>query len=328
MFVPVLWLWLAACAARQAPVTTTSTAPASATSTAPATTTGPGAPGAPADVEAVTGATPAPAPVATPPATTPSATGAPAAQPQPSDARVHVRFLCIAPSPYSNRHDALRAGFGIYLLLRDLIAAHALPIELSYYDASAFFEDTARIQAVLQDPDVLVIGGSTWNQGPAYYVRRFFERSGETYLGGVAASAWATAGGAHTGGEEVVATTLRSLMGMGAATFTLGQKYMVFSTDERLDPPTPGAFALLDLYYMDLFARTIAVTALARQDRNTARKLANALGASPFYYMHGYPTSTESLARYRPLQARLNAAADAASQEYEALRALLATAAE
>lgn len=307
----MFWLWLAACAAQQAPAT--------ATSRAPATTTGPGAP---AEVEAVTGATPATAP----PTTGAPEAGAPAAQSQPAGARVHVRLLCIAPSPYSNRHDALRAGFGIYLLLRDLIAAHDLPIELSYYDASAFFEDTARIQAVLQDPDVLVIGGSTWNQGPAYYVRRFFERSGETYLGGVAASAWATAGGAHTGGEEVVATTLRSLMGMGAATFTLGQKYMVFSTDERLDPPTPGAFALLDLYYMDMFARTIAVTALARQDRNTARKLATTLGVSPFYYMRGYPTSAESLARYRPLQARLNAAANAASQEYKELRTLLTTA--
>jgi len=32
-------------------------------------------------------------------------------------------------------------------------------------------------------------------------------------------------------------------MGLGAQAFTLGQKYMVFVTDERLDPPTAGAFA-------------------------------------------------------------------------------------
>lgn len=145
----------------------------------------------------------------------------------PADGTVEVRLICLAPSPYSHRHDALRAGFGIYLLLQNLKLEQRLPIRISYYDGSAFSDDRTRIAQVLKGPRVIAVGGSTWAQGPSLTVRQFFELAGGQYLGGVSATAWATAGGAHTGGEEVVSGMLRSLMGMGAQTFTLGQKYMV-----------------------------------------------------------------------------------------------------
>ena len=45
----------------------------------------------------------------------------------------------------------------------------------------------------------------------------------------------------HTGGEMVVNDTLRSLMGMGASVFTLGQQYMVFTTDERINGPAAAS---------------------------------------------------------------------------------------
>jgi hypothetical protein len=236
---------------------------------------------------------------------------------------VEVRFISLAPSPYSNRHDALRAGFGIFLSLREVIATHALPMRASFHDGAEFFDDAAAIRAVLQGPRLLVVGGSTWAQGPSYYVRRFFELAGSQALTGVSATAWATAGGAHTGGEEVVSTILRSLMGAGAQAFTLGQKYMIFTTDERLDPATPGAFALLDVWYMDQFARQIAVVALAGHDRRKAEALSQALGVSPHYYMSGFPPDAQTLARFRPLQEQLNQAADPSSEAYQALRALL-----
>jgi hypothetical protein len=239
------------------------------------------------------------------------------------EAPVEVRLISLAPSPYTNRHDALRAGFGIFLSLRQIADTHRLPLRISYYDGSEFVDDAAAIGAVLQGARVLVIGGSTWSQGPTYHVRRFFEKAGAQPLSGVSATAWATAGGAHTGGEEVVATTLRSLMGMGAQTFTLGQKYMVFTTDERLDPPTPGAFGLLDLWYMNQFARTIAVVALAGNDPRKAGALSRQLGVTPYYFMNGFPPDQATLATYRALQERLNAAADPQSDAYRELRSLL-----
>jgi hypothetical protein len=72
-----------------------------------------------------------------------------------------------------------------------------------------------RIAEVLKGPRVIAVGGSTWSQGPSRYVRQFFELAGGQSLGGVSATAWVTAGGAHTGGEEVVSGILRSLMGDG-----------------------------------------------------------------------------------------------------------------
>lgn len=43
-------------------------------------------------------------------------------------------------------------------------------------------------------------------------------------------------------------------MGMGADVFTLGQKYMVFTTDERYHVKA-GEFQLFDVWTMDQFAR-------------------------------------------------------------------------
>jgi len=238
---------------------------------------------------------------------------------------VEVRFICLSPSPYNNRHDSLRAGFGIFLLLRQAIDKNNLNILTSYYDGSSFYENREKVREVIDGPDVILLGGSTWAQGPAYYMRRFLELGGATNLIGVSASAWATAGGAHTGGELVISTTLRSLMGMGAKTFTLGQKYMVFTTDERLPPTTHGAFSLFDLWYMDQFARNIAVEALFGNDRTKAKKLSKELGTSPHYYINeNFPPSSEKLNEYIELQRRLNAAAIPSSPEYKELRSMLA----
>lgn len=268
---------------------------------------------------AAPGATTA-ATTAHPPLSPPASSSAPGA----GGAAAEVRFISIAPSPYSHRHDAFRAGFGIFLSLRKLVDANQMPLRLSYYDGSCLLEDAEKIKQVFRGPRVFVLGSSTWAQGPTFHVRRFLEQAGSEVLLGASATAWATAGGAHTGGEEVVSTTLRSLMGMGAQTFTLGQKYMVFTTDERLDPPTPGAFGLLDLWYMDRFARYIAVVALAGNDRERARTLAQQLGVGPHYYTADFPPSAETLATHRDLQAQLNAAANQDSDAYRHLRSMVA----
>lgn len=239
------------------------------------------------------------------------------------DGKVDVRLLCLAPSPYTNRHDSLRAGYGILVLLQRAIAEHKLPISVRYYDASEFYEDSDKIARAIGGAKVVILGASTWSQGSAFYLRRFLEKAGSQVLLGVSASAWATAGGAHTGGEMVILSTLRSLMGMGAQVFTLGQKFMVFTTDERLTPRNPGYFSRLDIWYMDQFARTIAATAMATRPGQSAAAWADKLGTSPHYFLKDYPPSDQVLSRYGDLQVRLNLASKPDSAQYRELRAAL-----
>lgn len=240
-----------------------------------------------------------------------------------ADGTPEVRLLCFGPSPYTSRHDSMRAGFGIYLLLQQVIHDEGLPLRASIYDAFPAVENVDKGRALLRGARVLALGASTWAQGTPWYVRRFLELTYAEYLGGVSATAWATSGGSFTGGEMVVQDTLRSLMGMGAQAFTLAQKYMVFTTDERIDPPTAGEFGLLDLWFMDQFARQLAVVALAGHDRDKAASLSARLGVSHVYYQN-FPRDVAALqGRYGALRDRLNAAASPTSQGWRDLTSLL-----
>lgn len=237
------------------------------------------------------------------------------------DATPEIRFLCFAPSPYTGRHDALRGGIGIFRLLAALIEERGLPLKATFYDAMPAVEDVSGGARLLRGAGVLVIGSSTWAQGSSYYPRRYFEHAGGEYLGGVAATAWATAGGAHTGGETAVWDLMRTLMGMGAQVFSLGQKLMVFTMDERETPP--GEFTLLDCWYMDQFARNIAVVALARGDRERARSISEALGVSTQFYTYLPRDEAELRQRYGALRDWLNAAADPGSSAFNEMLAML-----
>src|SRR5215475_5139644 len=240
-----------------------------------------------------------------------------------ADGAGEIRLLCFGPSPYTSRHDSMRAGFGIYLLLQQVIRDENLPLKAAIYDAFPSVENADKARALLRDARVLVVGTSTLAQGSPSHVRRFFEQTTGEFLGGASASAWATSGGAFTGGEVVVADTLRSLMGLGAQAFTLGQKYMVFVTDERLDPPKAGEFAPLDLWFMDQFARYLAVVALAGDDRAKAAALSARLGVSPAYY-ENFPRDVAVLRRrYGALRDRLNAAASPTSEAWRDFLSLL-----
>ena len=240
----------------------------------------------------------------------------------PSEAlQPEVRFLCFAPSPYTGRHDAMRAGLGIFLSLRRVAEEHKLALRASFYDGMPAFEDQEKGKALLRGARVLVFGSSTWAQGSAYYIRRYFELVNNESLLGAVASAWATAGGAHTGGELVVEDTLRTAMSMGAQVFSLGQKYMVFTTGERLSPPE-GQFTLLDGWYMEQFARTIAVAALEDGNRARTAALAAKLGIGHEYWRKLPKSDRELEPRYGALCDRLNAAADAKSEAWRGLEAL------
>lgn len=166
-------------------------------------------------------------------------------------------------------------------------------------------------------PRVLVVGGSTWSQGSAAPLRRLFELGGEMSLQGVRATAFATAGGAHTGGEMVVLDSLRSLMAQGALAFTAGQRLMVFSTDERLEHP-PGQFTPLDCRAMGQYARELLLQAHAGSDPPKTAALAGRLGVDL--------TSKAVCARINPLAAAdrpgLAAVASALDRPAPEIRAL------
>jgi hypothetical protein len=234
-----------------------------------------------------------------------------------------VRFLNLAPSPYTHRHDAFRAGCGILLSLERLAREHHLPLRVTFHDAVPALEKPDQAKSLVHGARVLVVGGSTWAQGSAYYLRRFFELVDAEDLAGMSATAWTTSGGAHTGGEVVVADTLRTLMGMGAQVFSLGQKSMVFPTGERFDPRQEGDFTILDCWFMEQFAKNIALVALAGSDQQKALQLEKQLDFTPIYWNH-FPKDEASIApRFRELRDRLNQAADEKSEQYRKLRALV-----
>jgi hypothetical protein len=234
-----------------------------------------------------------------------------------------VRLLILAPSPYTHRHDSFRAGCGILLSLRRVVHEHKLPLRTTYYDAAPALENAEKAKHLVRGARVLVIGGSTWAQGSSYFVRRFFELVDTEDLAGVAASAWTTSGGTHTGGDVVIADTLRTLMGMGAQVFSLGQKAMVFPTGERLEPKAEGEFTLLDCWFMEQFARNIALVALAGGNPRKSHELEKELNFTPIYWKQ-FPKDEASIAlRFRGLRDQLNAAADEKSESYRKLRSLV-----
>jgi hypothetical protein len=240
-----------------------------------------------------------------------------------AQAKPEVRFLNLAPSPYTQRHDAFRAGCGILLSLERLVREHKLPLQATLYDGVPALENPEKAKALVRGAQVLVVGGSAWAQGSAYYLRRFFELVDAEDLAGVSATAWATAGGIHTGGETVIADTLRTLMGMGAQVFSLGQKSMVFPTGERFEPRAEGAFTVLDCWFMEQFAKNIALVALAGNDRSKAAALEKQLDFTPLYWT-SFPKDEASLVpRFGELRDRLNAAANAKSEAYRNLRGLV-----
>ena len=222
-----------------------------------------------------------------------------------------VRFVFAAPSPYTGRFDATRAGLGIALELQRMAREQQLPVRISLM-ALPSQAVRAEVRSLLEPgPRVLVVGGSTWSQGSAAPLRRLFELGGDVSLQGVRATAFATAGGAHTGGEMVVFDSLRSLMGQGALGFTAGQRLMVFSTDERLEQQ-PGQFTHLDCWAMGQYARELLLQAHASPDPVQTVALAGRLGVDLTYYRR-FPRQPSDLgSQARSVCARINPLAAAA----------------
>ena len=227
-----------------------------------------------------------------------------------------VRLVCFAPSPYTRRQDAMRAGYGLALLVRGHLKKLGLPTVVTLYDGAKRLSSAGTARGLLSPlPKVLLVGSSTWSQGSNRFVREFFELTGDVELLGVKASSWVTSGGAHTGGEMEAMDTQRSLQGLGASVFTLGQKQMVLTTDEFEDRKA-GEFSLLDVWFLDQFARMIALQTL---EPAAIGKASETLEFNVRYYT-GFPKKTgfasEEIQRLQKMLASITARGSAAREDF------------
>lgn len=249
----------------------------------------------------------------------------PAAALSQDDKPREIRLICAAPSPYTQRRDSYRAGHGILLNLRRLIAERKLPLIATYYDASPLLGQPSKLKELIAGTQVLMVGTSVWAQGPSSVSRTFLEAVNSESLAGVAASSWVTSGGAHTGAALAYESNLATLRSMGASVFSFGQKQTVFTTDERVSAEKPGEFTLLDLWFMEGLAKAAIVNAMTPGNPVKANEMWNLLQSSPVYYLGFFPKSEDELAqRFGKFRERINLAANPRSEARRSLDALLA----
>ena len=230
-----------------------------------------------------------------------------------------IRFLHFSASTATNRHDSHRAGLGIAGMLNALIREQNLPLRTEFVWALPSIADRDAAPALLRGAEVIVIGSPTYGQGSPWFLRRFFELTTSVAIWGKLGTAWATAGGLHTGGETTVADTLRSLQGIGACTFSFAQKTMVFGTNQKF--LADGVFDLIDVWFMDRFARTIAMQAMMR--RNPGEDWPARFGLETNYYRN-FPSEDQMAAWLGEWRDALNAPLQgAATAAYAALSARL-----
>ncbi len=212
-----------------------------------------------------------------------------------------IRLIHFSPGTATGRHDSHRAclALGWFLSEAALETGCSQPWELCW--AMPTIHSREAIQNLLSRAAVLVIATPTYAQGSPWYVRRFFELSAGLAAWGTPATAFATSGGLHTGGEQAVADTLRSLQGLGAATFSFAQKQLVLGTGQKFTPD--GTFDLIDTWFLRQFARTILLHAVLRSAPDDADLWADRLDLTTDYYRRFPPEVAleSSLGRIRDL---------------------------
>ncbi len=217
-----------------------------------------------------------------------------------------IRLLSISSRPQS---DSARAGRGILLCLQRLCARHGLGdrIRCSYVMA----REGVDVAGLVEGADVLLVGSSVTQAGPSSASRAFWEQVGTAELGGVHASSWITCGGTHTGGELAHQSNLSALrvsagevqpssrsrlsltriahcvcgQALGACVFSLYQHSCIFTMHERdAADVAVGDFTLLDVWFMEQFAKVSILVALASNDRKKYVELQKLVGIQPRYW--------------------------------------------
>lgn len=201
-----------------------------------------------------------------------------------------IRILHFSPSTSTERHDSHRASLGIVHFVQEALVELSLPHRVELLWALPAITSKEQVQALLNGGDVLVVATPTFGQGSPWFVRKFFELTTCCALWGKPATAFATAGGNHTGGETAVGDCLRSLQGIGAATFSFAQKTLVFGTNQKF--ARDGEFDLIDGWFMRQFARTLVLHAILRDSPDVGAEWAARLGLRTDYY-NSFPTEKE-----------------------------------
>ena len=179
-----------------------------------------------------------------------------------------------------------------------------MPVQVELVWALPAIRSKVAAQALLTGADLLVIASPTYAQGSPWFVRRFLELGAGLQLWGGLGTAFATAGGQHTGGEMTVIDTLRSFQGLGLATFTFAQKYVVLGAQQKF--AADGEFDLIDTWFLRQLARTALVHLLTRQDPTRASHWASHFGLDTGYY-NSFPSRETLQSLVGTVCARLNA---------------------
>jgi multimeric flavodoxin WrbA len=194
-----------------------------------------------------------------------------------------VRVLHFSPGTATDRHDSHRAALGFVHCLRSADAKSFPGLVCELVWALPSIDNPASVQSLLTGADVVVVATPVHGQGSPWYLRKFFEQTRGLQLWGTLATAFATAGGQHTGGEMALLDTFRSLQGCGACTFTFAQKLTVIGMQQRAIPD--GEFHPIDAWFLRQLARTCLVQWAARSDRASGERWARQLGIDSAYYL-------------------------------------------
>lgn len=194
-----------------------------------------------------------------------------------------VRVLHFSPGTATDRHDSHRAALGFVQGVVSAAAELALDAVCRLDWALPAIDEAPRVHALLEGADLVAIATPVHGQGSPWFVRKFLEQTRGLQLWGMPATAFATSGGTHTGGEMALLDTFRSLQGCGACTFTFAQKLTVLPVQQRLRPD--GEFDPVDVWFLRQLARTCLVQWAARSDRAAGRSVARRLGVDTAYYL-------------------------------------------
>ena len=198
--------------------------------------------------------------------------------------RMHrtIRILHFSPSTATGRHDSHRACLGIVRSVQDAVVELGLGHRVELIWALPAITSKEQVRTLLEGGDVLAVATPTYGQGSPWFVRKFFELTTGCAIWGKPATAFATSGGNHTGGETSVGDCLRSLQGIGAATFSFAQKTLVFGTNQKF--AQDGEFDLVDVWFMRQFGRTLLLHAVLRDAPDAGAETARRLGLRTDYY--------------------------------------------
>ena len=215
-----------------------------------------------------------------------------------------LRILHFSPSTATDRHDSYRASLAFTWFARQAVEdlGASIPVDLVWALPAVGSREQAH--RLISAAELTVIATPTYAQGSPWFVRRYLELCAGLQLWGRLGTAFATAGGLHTGGDVAVSDTLRSLMGMGMATFTFAQKLVVFGAQQKFAPD--GTFDLVDLWFLQQLARTSVAHLAGRSGSRTVGELARFWNLNTSYYQQ-FPSAEELTTELGGLRDQLNA---------------------